>query len=251
MARILELPSGARIDENAALLVARREDIKLILAGSIAAAGSGYSLTVRAVNPTAEAGQSEVASASAQAGTKDEVLAAVASLAADLRRDLGDTDEEIAKTAAADSFTTNSMEAMQAYGLAQQMQATGRRAESLEAFIRAIEHDPQFGLAYSGAAVASNALGRTPEAQQYWKTMLTHLDRMSEREKYRALGAYYLGSRPQLTLRRSTPTSCWSASIRPTATGARILRWHTSGPSICSKRAKRPSRRLISTPGTC
>ena len=161
VARILELPSGPRIDENAALLVARREDIKLILAGSIAAAGSGYSLTVRAVNPTAEAGQSEVASASAQAATKDEVLAAVASLAADLRRDLGDTDEEIAKTAAADSFTTNSMEAMQAYGLAQQMQATGRRAESLEAFTRAIKHDPQFGLAYSGAAVASNALGRT------------------------------------------------------------------------------------------
>ncbi|MEO7135248.1 MAG: protein kinase family protein, partial [Vicinamibacterales bacterium] len=194
VARILELPSGPRIDENAALLVARREDIKLILAGSITSAGSGYSLNVRAVNPTAEAGKSEIASASAQAATKDEVLAAVASLAADLRLELGDTDDEIAKTAAADSFTTNSLEALQAYGVAQQLQATGRRTDALEAFTRAIGHDPKFGLAYSGAAVTANALGRTPEAQQHWKTMLTHLERMSEREKYRALGAYYLGA---------------------------------------------------------
>src|SRR5262249_35434947 len=36
-------------------------------------------------------------------------------------------------------------------------------------------------------------LGRNDEAAEYWKKALSLMDRMSERERYRTLGSYYLG----------------------------------------------------------
>src|SRR5262249_31024742 len=58
----------------------------------------------------------------------------------------------------------------------------------------AIELDPKFGRAYSGLAVSAQRLGNADEADAAWKTALSLIDRMTDREKFRTLGSYYLGT---------------------------------------------------------
>jgi tetratricopeptide (TPR) repeat protein len=54
-------------------------------------------------------------------------------------------------------------------------------------------HDPEFGRAYAGMGVLYFNAKDVPNAQQAYDRALKLLDRMSDREKYRTLGSYYLG----------------------------------------------------------
>jgi predicted Zn-dependent protease len=51
------------------------------------------------------------------------------------------------------------------------------------------------GRAYSGIAAMHANLGNREQAETYYRLALSHLDRMSEREKYRTRGGYYLFTR--------------------------------------------------------
>ena len=86
---------------------------------------------------------------------------------------------------------------------------------SIALYKRAIEQDPAFGRAYSGWAVAAHYLGRPAESADLFKKALAQIDRMTEREKYRTLGGYYLSVR-ETTIRLSTITRRWSSGILPT-----------------------------------
>ena len=105
---------------------------------------------------------------------------------------LGDTTPGSARLAAAETFTTSSPEAVKTYTLAQDLLFAGRSDEALAAYLRAIEQDPSFGRAYSGAAITATRVGREADALEFWKKALSLLDRMTERERYRTLGAYYI-----------------------------------------------------------
>src|SRR5262249_4165376 len=67
----------------------------------------------------------------------------------------------------------------------------GKYEEALRSFSKAVDFDPNFGLAYAAMAVAARNLGRQQEGEKYIKLALEHLDRMTEREKYRVRGSYY------------------------------------------------------------
>ena len=71
----------------------------------------------------------------------------------------------------------------------------GKADVALTSYLEATKLDPDFGRAWSGAATAANNLGRRVEAEQYFKEALARIDRMTEREKYRTRGQYYLFSR--------------------------------------------------------
>ena len=187
-----QIKPGSRVDEQMARLIARREGIQVIVAGSIARERSGYRVAVRAVDPAVEGETSPLSTASATAATREEVLSAIASIASRVRGDLGDATPESTRLAAADTFTASSLEAVRTYSIAQDFHSRGRKAEALDAYKQAIAQDPNFGIAYSGAAIMAFELGRTQEAEGLWKQMLTLQERMSEREKYRALAGYYL-----------------------------------------------------------
>ena len=191
--RVAQLKPGSRLDEQMARVLSHRETIDVILVGSIARDGAGYTISVRAIDPRQEGEHTRpLASATASAANRDKVLPTLGVLAARIRGPLGDATPESARLAAADTFTTSSPEAVQTYTRAQDLLFAGRTAEALDAYLRAIEQDPNFGRAYSGAAIAARRLGREAEVQEYWKKALSLMDRMTEREKYRTLGAYYL-----------------------------------------------------------
>ena len=182
-----------RLDEAAARLIAFRQnstDTKYVLAGTIASKSGGFTLELRAVDP---ATGNVMKTASASAKTKAEVLAAVSTVAGRLRTALGDKTAAAAKSKQAEAFTVGSLDAFREYNTAQDASVAGRDEEAAVHYRKAIELDPKFGRAYSGLAVSTQRLGHADEATAAWNTALSLIDRMTDREKYRTLGSYYLG----------------------------------------------------------
>jgi tetratricopeptide (TPR) repeat protein/tRNA A-37 threonylcarbamoyl transferase component Bud32 len=184
------MQKDAALDENMARLVAVREGIKVVLSGAIATEGSGYEVSVTAIDPGPGA---QLAERHATARNKADVLPSISTLAVDLRRQLGDTSTTSARQEAAETFTAGSLEAMAAYARGQELNAAGKPQEALAAFKQALEHDPQFGRAYMNIASIYTNLKQPQLAQENYERALRSLDRMNEREKYRTLGTYYLG----------------------------------------------------------
>jgi len=188
--RLAAQVGGGKLDEAAATLIAVREGVKFVVAGSIETAGSGYSLVARLIDPGVG---KVVKTETARAGSKSDVLKAVGVLAANVREDLGDSVSESARLAASETFTATSLEAVREYTLAQDLANNSKNEEAIVHYKKAIAVDPEFGRAYSGWATSANGLGRYDEAAELWKKALSLMDRMTDRERYRTLGTYYLG----------------------------------------------------------
>jgi serine/threonine protein kinase/tetratricopeptide (TPR) repeat protein len=180
--------SGGRISIETGRLIAQREGIKLILAGSVSGGGGRFELLVRALDP---ANGNVVAEARRSLRDKGQILQALALCAEDVREKLGDTTPESVRQAQRETFTAASLDAAREYAVAQDLAASYKDEEALAHYKRAIELDPGFGRAYAGSAYSASQLGRREEAAVLWKKALSVVDRMTEREKYRTLGLYY------------------------------------------------------------
>ncbi|HET8925759.1 MAG TPA: protein kinase [Candidatus Acidoferrum sp.] len=184
-------PGAAMVDEAAARLVATREGIDVIVVGSIDKERDEYAIRIKAVDGitgnTINSKDSRV--------SKQNVFSAVGKLAAGIRSVLGDTTPESLKLSAQETFTADSVEAVHEYAEAQNLQWDGRWEEALPHFEQAIKLDPNMGRAYAGYAVASLNLGRHDDAAKYFQEAMTHIDRMTDREKYRTRASYYIMQR--------------------------------------------------------
>src|SRR5262249_16412343 len=120
-----------------------------------------------------------------------QIIGAIATLGADVRKQLGDRTPEKNIQAERETFTASSLEASREYSLAQDLSASSKDEEALVHYNPAIALDPNFGRAYAGAAYCASHLGKTEEAKALWAKALQTVDRMTPREKYRTLGLYY------------------------------------------------------------
>ena len=179
-----QINAGDRLNESASRLVAMREGIKVVVAGQIAKKGSQYVISAKGVDP---ATGKQVFATQASASSRDAVLRAAGELAADLRSALGETRPVEPR----ETFSAASLDAVAAYIKGQEAFSAGRDGEAIERFREATERDPNFARAYGGWATAATRLGRREEADRLWKIALGRLDQMSDRERYRLLGAYY------------------------------------------------------------
>ena len=185
-----KLDPGRPLDVPMARLISAREGIEVIVGGTLERTRSGYSLEIEAIDP---ADGAVLGTATAEAESPEGMLPAVATAAARLRGDLGDTTPESARMAAAETVTTTSLEALNAYVRAQELAASRKDEEALAAFRRALELDPEFGRAYAGMGVLYFNRRDIENAQAAYDKALKLLDRMGDRERYRTLGSYYLG----------------------------------------------------------
>ncbi len=185
---------GDQLNEKTARLVAVREGVGLVLAGEVEARGSGFHITARALGSGSADGP-PLHTLEADASGKAAILETVGALAGKVRTALGDTAVPKDGPAANETFTATSLEAARAYTKGQELQVAGQREEAIEQFKQTITLDPGMGRAYSGAAAQLANLGRTDEAEHFYKEALSHLDRMTDREKYRTRGGYYLFAR--------------------------------------------------------
>jgi tetratricopeptide (TPR) repeat protein/predicted Ser/Thr protein kinase len=179
-----------KLDERSARLVAMGQSIGAVVNGSLSRNGSGYRLSVNVVD--AVTGK-VIGTAAVDAQSKDAVLLAVPKLAAPIRKALGDTTPESVQVAASTgAFTAASLEAVHEYGVGMEQQLAGRMQDAFKSFSEAVKLDPNFARAYAGMAAVSGNLGQLQEANQYAKLAMEHVDRMTERERYRIRGLYYI-----------------------------------------------------------
>jgi len=184
-------PTG-KLDENAARLVAVNEGVAAIVTGSLSSRGSGYTLSVKAIDSVTG---KTLANADVNTTNKDELLFAVPKLAAPIREALGDTTpESVQLEKVAGAFSTSSLAAVHQYGIAMEQLLAGNSEEAIRFFSNAIALDPNFARAYGGMASAYGNLGRTQDAEKYVKLAMEHVDRMTERERYRVRGLYYFAT---------------------------------------------------------
>jgi tetratricopeptide (TPR) repeat protein len=182
--------SGARITQELGQLIARREGIKVLVGGRIDAQGSGYRVELRAIDPVNE---KPIATTSRYVRDKTQVLAAVASMAGNIREALGESKSEMTKVAAAETVTAGSLDAMRAYARGQEALVGGKFQDALQAYQDAVTFDPRFGRAHAGiAGVYANYFKDREKADAAYQAAIRNSDRMTEREKYRTLGTYYL-----------------------------------------------------------
>ena len=188
LAQKLPHPSE-KLDEQSARLVAASQGISAVVTGEISRRGDNYNIS--AITLDAVTGN-VITKAEITATNKDDVLRNLAKLVAPIRQALGDTTPESAQLAAAETFTAGSLEAAHQYGIAQEMLLAGKNEEALRVYLRTAELDPNFGRAYAAIAIIYRNMRQPQEAEKYFKLAMEHVDRMTERERYRVRGAYYL-----------------------------------------------------------
>jgi len=185
---------GSDLTVAMARLVSQREGIKVIVAGEVEKSGTGFRVSARALDASSKSGESPpIASLSQSAASRDQILAAVGRLAGGIRDALGDVGSSAGAGATAETFSAASLPAMSAYARAQELNYLGRQEEAVQAYREALKLDPALGRAHAGIGAAYFALGRQDEAEASYREALKYLDRMTERERYRTLGGYYLG----------------------------------------------------------
>ncbi|HKV82058.1 MAG TPA: protein kinase [Candidatus Sulfotelmatobacter sp.] len=187
-----KLSGSTKLDENSARLIAQREGVAVVVSGSITRDGGKYAVSAKAIDARTD---KVIDSASTTVATPNDLNYAVARIAAGFRKALGDATPKSAQLAAAETFSSQSLEASQQYALAQELQWQGKWDAALQAYSRSAELDPGLGRAYAGMAVILANTGRKQDAENNFKLALSKIDRMTDREKYRTRGAYYLMER--------------------------------------------------------
>jgi eukaryotic-like serine/threonine-protein kinase len=188
LAQHLPKPSD-KLDEQSAILVAVSQDIGAVVTGELSRRGDRYSLSATALDAVSG---NVLAKAEVTAKNKDELLLIIPKLAAPIRKALGDTTpESIQVEKARGALTAASVEAVHQYGVALEQLSAGNMEEALQSYSKTVALDPNFARAYGGMAAASANLGKTQDAATYVKQAMEHVDRMTDRERYRMRGMYY------------------------------------------------------------
>lgn len=183
---------AAKLDENNARLVAVREGVNVVISGAVKKDGDGYTIDCKAIDPV---DSKTLGTASSGTVPKSGVLQAVADLATKMRKVLGDTTPESVRRQQEETVTSSSIEAVHEYAEAQELQFEGKWDEAQKHYSAALSLDPNMGRAYAGLAAMQTNTGHKAEAEKDYQAAMAHIDRMSDREKYRTRGGYYLMTR--------------------------------------------------------
>jgi tetratricopeptide (TPR) repeat protein/tRNA A-37 threonylcarbamoyl transferase component Bud32 len=181
--------SGGKLDSQTVQLISTREGISKFIEGSIKPKGEGFVLKVRVRDPVNPEDAMEY---SRKVNSRDEVLNAAAWIANKVRSGLGDVSADLNEALQGETFTTTSLEAMKAYTNAQELQLSGKRTEAIKEYNKALEYDPSLGRAYAGLGACYYNLNQIKESEHNYNEALKLIGTMTDREKFRTRGGYYL-----------------------------------------------------------
>jgi tetratricopeptide (TPR) repeat protein len=188
--RLMERQPDERITRALARDIARRDQLKALVAGSIGRFGSHYVITVEVIN--AESGD-VMAREQVEAPSREDVLRLLGESTARLRQRLG---ESLASVQRFDTplprATTASLDALHAYALGlDQGRATVSR-DAIPHLKRAIELDPSFAMAYAQLSGVYANTGQFSDAPTLSRRAFELRDRVSERERFFISWRYYV-----------------------------------------------------------
>jgi eukaryotic-like serine/threonine-protein kinase len=187
--RALGQRAPEKFDEPTAVEIAAKQGVGVVMTGTLERQGNGFGISVKAAQTvTGEV----VANATAKAASKEKVLEVATRLAATVRSALGDdTSSDSAQMFAMASLSATSLDVLRHYAAAREASSNGNFEDALQNYQKAVELDPKFGIGYQGLATVSLNLGNLQDAEKYFKEALSHLDGMTERERYNTRGVYY------------------------------------------------------------
>jgi serine/threonine protein kinase/tetratricopeptide (TPR) repeat protein len=188
--KYLGKPEGTIVTPEIAREIGVREGVKAILTGTIANLGKEYVITLSAQNT---ATGDEIVSEQAQAPDKEHVLDALSKAAAAMRGKLG---EDLASIKKLDTpfgqATTSSLEAFRAYALGDKAHVSAHDIPEAEGhYLRAIELDPNFAMAYARLGVVYINTNQVAKADKYFAKAYALSKHVSERERLYITGHYY------------------------------------------------------------
>jgi eukaryotic-like serine/threonine-protein kinase len=168
--------------------VCERRGIKAVVTGSISSLGRSYVIGLEARN--CRTGDL-LAQQQRQVQGKEQVLHGLDKAVSELRAQLGESLTSIQKfDFPIEQATTPSLEALQAYSLAQQQRDRGAEYEAIPFLHRAIELDPNFAMANGLLGTMYDHLG-DDRAVEYLKKAFELRDRVSKPEKLYISSHYY------------------------------------------------------------
>ncbi len=187
--RLMKLSPEARVTTKIALEICLRDNLKALIAGSIAPLGSHYVITLEAID-----GQTGwiLESEQIEARKKEQVLQALSQAASRLRAKLGESlrsiqlfDKEMEET------TTEKLEAFQAYSLGYEQTLSGRLVDAIQLYQRAVELDPEFSYAWSMLSIHNSVFGRPGLAAEYAEKAYALKERVSDYEQLQVTFRYH------------------------------------------------------------
>jgi eukaryotic-like serine/threonine-protein kinase len=186
---LMAQPKDARFTRELAREVCQRTASGATIEGSISSLGSQYVVGLKAVNCH---NGDVVADEQATAMGKEQVLRALGEAAAKIREKLGESLASVQKyDAPAESVTTSSLEALQAYSLGYQAQMVkDDSVGAISLFQRAVSLDPNFAMAYARLGTNYNNLRQTARAAESTSKAYELRERVSEREKLYIVSHY-------------------------------------------------------------
>ena len=170
--------------------IARREQLKAMVIGSIARLGTHYVISLEAAN--AETGD-VMAREQMEVPRKEDVLSALGTATSSFREKLG---ESLASVRRFDTplprATTSSLEALHAYTLALDEGRVVPRVDAIPHLQRALELDPNFAMAHALLSGVYANTGRSAEAPRHSERAFELRDRVSERERFFISWRYFV-----------------------------------------------------------
>ena len=184
-----KLPNAPdKLDEQSALLVAKSQEVGVVITGDISLRGDEYDISAIALDAV---NGKEIAKAEITVANKQEILPDLPKLAAPIRKALGDitpASEQFDQVSG--GFTAASLEAVHQDALGVDEQFAGNFQGAFDSFQKASQLDPKFARPYTGMAAMSQNLGKPADAVKYMKLAMEHENSMTERERYRNRGLY-------------------------------------------------------------
>ena len=188
--KYLGKPEDTPITPEIAREIGEREGMKAILTGTIANIGNQYVVMLSAQNT---ATGDEIASEQATAPDKEHVLEALNKIATAMRARLGEDLASIKKlNTPFGQATTSSLDAFRAFALGDVAHDKALDIPDAEGhYLRAVELDPSFAMAYARLGVIYSNAGETEKSKQYFAKAWSLSQHVSEAERLYIAGHYY------------------------------------------------------------
>ena len=187
--RLMGREPSAAITSEVGREVCQRAGGKALLGGTIAMLGSAYVVTLNAQDCLSG---SVLAEEQVQASSKETVLAALGTAVSVFREKLGESLGSIQRyDAKIEEATTKSLEALKAYSQGLKTRRATGDFDSVPFFRRAIELDPEFGLAYARLGTVYSNLGQGDEARKMTTKAYEFRAKVSDAERYYIEARYF------------------------------------------------------------
>lgn len=179
----------SRIDETLGREICKRENLQVLLTGSIEHLGQAFQITVRGENP--DTGNLLFAEKQ-HFNRKEQFFDGVDRLARDVRRDLGESMARIANTSRPlANVTTSSLDALQLYSEASDLIARGKLDPAPTLLQGALQLDNNFAMAHLLLGDVNGLIGNREQEIKHLQLAYDLRAEVSDRERRLIEGTYY------------------------------------------------------------